>query len=162
MKKTVFALLFMLPAFAMADDITYEGDEDTREFASSCSLSLKTTVFPPEAADRSGRGYVEVWLCDKGGVPMPNREVKLTISCGVLSCQLPGWYDDVGSISSDRSCYMTGSDGKIQVYIVNIPFNTPGRVRASASCGDISASGSSTFKIMRTQPKKKTVKKKSP
>jgi hypothetical protein len=162
MKQPAIALMALLAACTWADDIQYEGEEDVREFASSCSLSIKTTVFPPEASDRNGRGYVEATLCDKNGVPMQNREIKLASSCGVLSCQQPGWYDNISSISSDRTCYVTGADGKIQVYIINIPFNTPGRVKASSSCGDITVTGSSTFKIMRTQPKKKSAKKKTP
>lgn len=130
--------------------------DDETEFAYSCSLSLKTTVFPPDTSEKTGRGYVEALLCDKNGIPIPNKEIRIVTSCGQLSCQAPGWYDDISSISTDRSCYMTGADGKIQVYLANVPFNTQGFIKATSACDEITVNATGHFKISRTSVRSKT------
>jgi hypothetical protein len=135
--------------------------DDEPEFAYSCSLSIKITVFPPDTADKSGRGYVEVFLCDKNGTPVPNTAISMISSCGILSCQAPGWYDDISSISSDKSCFTTGADGRVQVYLSDVPFNTPGKIKATSFCNDINVSGSGTFRVSRTILKKRTRTKRS-
>ena len=134
-------------------------DEET-EYTVSCSLSMKITVFPPEASETSGRGYIEVFLCDKNGVPVPNKEISLITSCGVLSCQAE-MYADGRSLSSDKTCYVTGPDGRAQVYLTDVPFNTQGRVKATSFCNELTVKGSGTFKISRKSIKKRTRSKRS-
>jgi hypothetical protein len=151
-------LFILLTAGALPVLAQYE--EET-EYAVSCSLSMKITVFQPDTADNSGRGYVEVFLCDKNGVPVPNKEVKMVASCGRLSCQAPGWYDDINSISSDKTCFITGANGRVQVYLADVPFNTQGRVKATSFCNEINVSGTGTFMISRTSIKKRTRSKRS-
>jgi hypothetical protein len=151
-------LLLLLTAGVLPVFSQYE--EET-EYAVSCSLSMKITVFPPDTVDNSGRGYVEVFLCDKNGVPVPNQELKIVSSCGILTCQAPGWHDDNSSLSSDKACFITGADGRAQVYLANVPFNTPGRVKATSLCNNINVSGSGTFKLSRTSTKKHTRSKRS-
>ena len=137
----------------------YQADaqmDDETEFAYSCSLSIKTTVFPPDSSEKTGRGYVEALLCDKNGVPLPNKEITMSTSCGQLSCQAPGWYDDISSISSDRSCFKTGADGRVQVYLANIPFNTRGLIKATSNCDEITVRATGNFQISRKVVKHKT------
>jgi hypothetical protein len=129
-------------------------DEET-EVAYSCSLSIKITVFPPDSTDKSGRGFIEVMLSDKNGIPVSNMVVHVTATCGSLSCQAPGWYDDISSISSDKTCFTTNADGKIQVYLSNVPFNTQGRILATSFCNEINVKGTGTFLISRKSLKKR-------
>jgi hypothetical protein len=149
--KKLFCFMMLLCVYQAYGQM----DEET-EFAYSCSLSIKTTVFPPDTGDKTGRGYIEALLCDKNGVPIANKEVKIVTSCGMLSCQAPGWYDDISSISSDRSCFMTGADGRIQVYLANVPFNTQGRIKATSACDEITVTATGSFMISRKSTKKRT------
>jgi hypothetical protein len=151
-------LLVVLTAGALPVIAQYE--EET-EYAVSCSLSMKITVFQPDTADNSGRGYVEVSLCDKNGIPVPNKEVKMVASCGMLSCQAPGWHDDVNSLSTGNTCFTTGADGRAQVYLANVPFNTQGWVKATGFCNEINVSGTGTYMIARKSIKKRTRSKRS-
>ncbi|MBN2038007.1 MAG: hypothetical protein JW768_14800 [Chitinispirillaceae bacterium] len=134
-------------------------DYEDEEYSYSCSLSVSTTVFPPDSNDQTGNGYVEALLCDKNGTPIANKEVKMTASCGILSCQSPGWYDDVSSISSDKSCFITGADGKVNVYLSRIPFNTRGLIRATCACDEIVLKSTSSYMISRKIIRKKRVSK---
>ena len=153
MEKTIVFLL----AICLHQGICQEYEDE--EYSYSCSLSISTTVFPPDSNDKTGNGYVEALLCDKNGVPIANKEIRMTVSCGILSCQLPGWYDNVSSISSDKSCFMTGVDGKVQVYLSRIPFNTPGLVKATCACDEIVLKSTSNFMISRKVIRKKIVPK---
>ena len=150
-------LVLLLTAGALPVIAQYE---EEFEYAVSCSLSMKITVFPPEASETSGRGYIEVFLCDKNGIAVPNKEISLISSCGVLSCQA-GMYGDDRSLSSDKTCYVTGDDGRAQVYLVDVPFNTQGRVKATSFCNEITVKGSGTFMISRKSAKKRTRSKRS-
>lgn len=144
MKTVVPLVLLCMYCCAFAQE-----DEEQPEYVSSCSLSIKTTIFPPDSADRSGNGYIEGVLCDKNGTPVSNTEITVNSTCGTLSCRLPGPYDDESSGFSDRSCFITGPDGRFQVYLVKIPFNVPGRVKAVSACGAIKVKAGSTFTITR-------------
>jgi hypothetical protein len=155
----MWKMLLIALVSGMAPVLAQYYDEET-EYAVSCSLSMKITVFPPEATETSGRGYVEVFLCDKNGIPIPNKEISLVASCGVLSCQA-GMYGDDRSFSSDKTCYFTGADGRAQVYLADVPFNTLGRVVATSFCNDITVKGAGTFKISRKSIKKRTRSKRS-
>ncbi len=122
------------------------------------SLFVKTSVYPSDTADRFGHGKVEATFRYKDGAPLPNQEIQLSTTCGVFSCKLPDIENEVDSASFDESCCTTGKDGKILVYLINIPFNSQGAVTASCTYSDVSVKATSTFWIKR-MPKSLAAKK---
>lgn len=147
----IFPLLLLAGACAWAQD------DDEREFVQSCSLSVKTTVYPADSADAAGKAVVEVALCDKAGAPIPNQQIEVSASSGTFSCIPPDSF--IRENASDRSCFITGQDGKIRVYLVSIPFNQTGLVKAACTYGDITVKASGSYSIMRHVIKKKRTRK---
>jgi|GEM_PF-1163105 hypothetical protein len=113
------------------------------------SLYVKTSVYPSDSADRFGHGKVEATFRFKDGAPLPNQEIQLSTTNGVFSCNLPDIENEVDSATFDESCCTTGKDGRILVYLTNIPFNSQGMVTASCTYGDVSVKATSTFWIKR-------------
>ena len=136
-------------------------DDDERVYVASCSLFVKTTPYTPDSGNTSGNAMVEAMLCDKSGIPIPDQEIKMTATCGTLSCLSMDTYAPAGSASPGRSCFITGRDGKIQVFLSDIPFNKPGRVKASCTYGDFKVHASSSFSITRKIIKKGNRRKSS-
>ena len=136
-------------------------DEDERVYVASCSLYVKTTPYTPDPENVSGSAMVEATLCDKSGIPIPDQEIIMTATCGTLYCPSSFSYASTDSSAHDRSCFVTGRDGKIQVFLSDIPFNKPGRVKASCAYGDIKVHASSSFSITRKIIKKGNRKKSS-
>ncbi|HUI91038.1 MAG TPA: hypothetical protein VLX68_02215 [Chitinivibrionales bacterium] len=145
MKKivTVLALLSSLAASAWA-----EGGEGIR-------LSVKTSVYPCDSADQVGHGKVEATLRYDGGAAIPNQIIVLTATSGNFSCKLPDIANEIDSGSTDISCYTTDKNGKILVYLVNIPFNSEGKVTATCHFKDMEVQASSTYWVKRYLVKKK-------
>jgi hypothetical protein len=129
MKKMIATLL---PLLACVCVWAQEGDEETYTVA-SCSLAVKTTVYPALPDDRAGRVMVEGILCDKAGNPIPNQEIQMVATSGTFSCIPPESFASPDETSSERSCFITGSDGKIRVYLTSIPFNKQGRLKATCT-----------------------------
>jgi hypothetical protein len=154
-KSLTMAIALILCASVCAQN------DDERVYVVSCSLYVKTTPYTPDPENVSGSAMVEATLCDKSGIPIPDQEITITATCGTLSCPSSFSYVPAGSTSSDRSCFITGRDGKIQVFLSDIPFNKPGRVKASCSYGDIKVHASSSFSITRKIIKKESRKKSS-
>jgi hypothetical protein len=119
------------------------------------SLYIKTSVYPCDSQDQVGHGKVEATLRYKNGAPIPNQVVLLTTTCGNLSCKLPDIENEVDSGSTDITCYTTGKDGRILVYLVNIPFNAEGRVAATCHYKDLTVQASSTYWVKRYLVKKR-------
>ena len=96
-------------------------------------------MYPSDSADRYGHGKVEAFLRYKEGAPIPNQTIQLESWCGNFSCKLPDIENEVDSSSGDESCFTTGKDGKILVYIINIPFNSQGIITAACTFDDVTA-----------------------
>jgi hypothetical protein len=124
------------------------------------SLSVKTFVYPSDSFDQSGHGKVEAFLRYKDGAPIPNQRIEFSSTSGNFSCKLPDIENEVDSSSSDESCFTTGKDGKILVYIINIPFNSQGMVTASCTYDDVSVKATGTYWIKRMLLSKMAGKKK--
>ena len=139
----------MLPSLMLFCACAWAQDEDEREYVSSCSLAVKVTVYSPESNDLSGKAMVEAMLCDKGKIPIPGRKITMTATCGTLTCLQSNMANDSGPRSFEGSCFTTGNDGKVLVFLVDIPFNKPGRVKAACTVGDFNITASSKFSIMR-------------
>lgn len=131
-------------------------EEQTEEtvYATSCSLSVKTTVYQADPGDVVGKASIQATLCDKSGTPIPDQTISMTATSGTFTCIPP---DGVSGINTaDRSCFVTGPDGKIQVYLVDIPFNKPGRIKAACTYGDFNVHAASSYSITRKLTKKKS------
>ena len=137
-------------------------DDDERVYVASCSLYVKTNPYTPDPGDVSGRAMVEAMLCDKSGIPIPGQEIKMTTTCGALSCPSVGIYESSGTASPANACFITGSNGKIEVFLSDIPFNKPGQVKASCTYGDLKVRASSSFSITRKIIKKRKHSKSTP
>jgi hypothetical protein len=148
MKNLTLAMVLIFCASAWAQD------EDERVYAVSCSLYVLTMPYTPDSGDVSGKAIVYATLCDKSGIPIPGQQIKMTTTCGTLSCPPMGIYESAGSASSENACFITGSNGKIEVFLSDIPFNKPGRVKASCTYSDIKVHASSNFSITRKIIKK--------
>jgi hypothetical protein len=127
----------------------------------SISLFVKTTVYPFDSTDLFGHGKVEAALRYTKGAPIPGQVIHLGAAVGTFSCKLPDIESEADSSSSDNSCYSTGKDGKIIVYLINIPFNSQGTVTASCEYNGIAVKASSTFWVKKMVVKKIKPKKNS-
>jgi hypothetical protein len=135
-------------------------DDGSEVMAASCSLSVKTTVLRADSFDGTGKVKIVAFLCDKDGAPIPDIEIHVSANCGTFSCKPPPNEIDTDSGSSEAGfCYTTGNDGTIRVYLINIPFNKPGKVMATCTTGSFVPKASSTFIIKRAVIKGKTYKR---
>jgi hypothetical protein len=150
MRKLVPLILVILCVSTGAQE-DYETEETV--YATSCSLSVKTTVYNADPGDVVGKASIEATLSDKSGVPIPGQTIAITATSGTFTCIPP--YGTSGTGSSDRSCFVTGPDGKIIVYLVDIPFNKPGRIKATCAYGDFVVHAASSYSITRNVIKKK-------
>jgi hypothetical protein len=125
----------------------------------SISLFVKTTVYPFDSTQLSGHGKVEATLRYSKGAPIPGQVIQLNSAVGTFSCKLPDIVNEVDSSSSDNSCFSTGKDGKVLVYLINIPFNSQGMVTASCEFNGIAVKASSTFWVKKMLVKKYKSKK---
>ena len=131
-------------------------DEEEPYTVASCSLAVATTVYPAIAGDIAGKVMVEATLSDKAGSPIADQEIQMSATCGTFSCIAP---ESLGNTDvADRSCFITGHDGKVRVYLTSVPFNHPGRVKAACSYQGCSVKASGTFSITRNVIKKKAAK----
>jgi hypothetical protein len=161
MKKLFYFCLFLLiPTICQAQD------KDELMYAASCSLSIKTKVYPAESYDATGKAQVIAFVCDKEGNPMPIQKVEITATAGTVVCQIPGfsnanWLNSTSSLS-DQSCFVTGQDGRVTAYVTDIPFNQAVGIRANCTCNNFNLSATGKVMLTRkiTQKKKTKIIKK--
>jgi hypothetical protein len=128
-------------------------EEDETVYATSCSLSVKTTVYKADPGDVVGRASIEATLCDKSGTPIPGQTIVITATSGTFTCIPPDGASGINT--ADHSCFVTGADGKILVYLVDIPFNKPGRLKATCHYGDFNVKAASSYSITHKVTRKK-------
>jgi hypothetical protein len=155
MKYFIFIFVLTVVSCAWAQD-----EEGTEVLAASCSLSVKTNVLPSDSFDGTGKVKIQAFLSDKGGAPIPDVEIHVSANCGTFSCKPPANEVDTDNGPQEAGfCYNTGKDGSIRVYLMNIPFNKPGKVIATCRVGTFVPKASSTFIIKRAVIKGKTTNK---
>ncbi len=115
----------------------------------SVSLAVKTSLYPSDTLDRYGHGIVRATFRYESGRPISGTQISLSSTCGELSCVLPDIEGGQDSVSSDQSCFTTGNDGSIRVYLIRIPFNSSGEVTASCAYGDYTVTARCSFWIKR-------------
>jgi hypothetical protein len=155
MRKMILTCALLLPVLVWAQE-----DDGTEVSAASCSLSVKTTVLPSDSFDGTGKVKIQAFLSDKDGAPIPDVEIHVSANCGTFSCKPPANEIDTDTGAQDAGfCYNTRKDGSIRVYLINIPFNKPGKVMATCAVGSFAPKASSTFIIRRAVIKGKTTRK---
>jgi hypothetical protein len=165
MKHLLFAIALIAASYAWAqDEDGNEGtttiSEGTEVVAASCSLSIKTTVLPSDSFDGTGKVRIVALLLSKTGTPIPDVEIHVSANCGTFSCKPPANEIDTDNEPDQAGfCYNTKKDGSIRVYLVNIPFNKPGKVLATCQVGTFFPRAISTFVIRRAIIKGKITKK---
>jgi hypothetical protein len=157
MKNMILVISLFLSFFAQS---WAQEDDGTEVAAASCSLSVKTTVLRSDSTDGTGKVRIDALLSDKDGAPIPDVEIHVSANCGTFSCKPPANEIDTDNGPQEAGfCYNTGKDGSIRVYLINIPFNKPGKVMVTCNVGTFVPKASSTFIIKRAVIKGKTTKK---
>jgi hypothetical protein len=149
------AVSFFLVLFVFSV-VSAQEETDSAEIASisSCSLSVKTTVRQAGGKENFGQIRVDVTLCDRDGVPVSDQEIKLSSTAGSFSCLPPDSVLPPGD-SIREPCFFTQSNGKMTMFLINVPFNITGRVTAACSYKKFNLKSSGTFIIKRKTFKKK-------
>jgi hypothetical protein len=147
-------LLPLLLLFMFTRSGAQEEQTEVTETVTSCSLSVKITVYSADPGDVVGKASIQATLSDKSGTPITDQTITMSSTSGTFTCIPPEGVNGVNT--ADRSCFVTGPDGKIQVYLVDIPFNKPGRIKASCTYGAFDVHASSSYSITRSVNKKKS------
>lgn len=109
---------------------------DEESISSSCKISMQITMASPEVDGPAGRAVVEVKLINDLGNPLSGYTVQLTSTRGTFVCQLPEQEkNNTDDQELDRSCFLTGHDGKIKVNLINVPQSEVVQVKAVCDCG---------------------------
>lgn len=154
MKKTIPIIILLLQFFSYGYEVSLP-EEDAS--STSCKISMQLNMAAPDADALTGRAVVEVKLINDLGNPLSGYQIQLTSNSGTFLCQLPE--QKKGSTDGedvDRTCFLTGQDGKIRVHLVNLPLNGGVvQVKAVCDCGgyQVYASGNINYN-------KKTIGKK--
>ncbi len=153
-----FAL--MLSGFLMVAAV-YAQEEQEFVTESSCSLSVKTTVFPVDSSDKFGKVTIDALLTDNKGNPIADQVIQVTATNGTLTCMPPVSFSGAEISSGTEGCLKTQEDGTVRIYLVHIPFNSPGKVKANCTYGTFKVSAFGTYSVMKftKSPKKKRLKK---
>jgi hypothetical protein len=117
----------------------------TETVVASCSLKIKINPLESAASSSAPKAIVEVTLVTREGNPISGGNIVLSATAGTLLCNPEPVQDSskTSANSDSHACFITGEDGKALIDLINIPYNTAVRVKASYDCGDytIRASG---------------------
>jgi hypothetical protein len=151
-----FATIVMTFALAAA---LFAQEEQEFVSESSCSLSIKTNVLPVDSSDKFGKVSIEALLTDNKGNPLPDQQILVTSTNGTFSCMPPVSFSNAEISSSVEGCLRTQEDGTVKIYLVAIPFNRPGKVKAFCTYGNFKVSAVGSYSIKKYT--KSTATKKS-
>ena len=152
----LFVQFFIASGFSEEDNsmATISSEETV---ISTCRLQIKINPLQSATVSSAPKAIVLVSLVNGEGDPISGGHIELSATAGTLLCSsdtLP----DSSSTKNDsdpRSCFSTGDDGKAQIDLINLPFNTPVRVKASYNYGDYTVKATGSVVIS-----KKTIHKK--
>lgn len=135
--------------------------QEEQEFVTetSCSLSIKTNVLPVDSSDKFGKVAIEALLTDNKGNPLADQQIQINATNGVFTCMPPVSFSDAETPSSLEGCLRTQEDGTVKIYLVHIPFNRPGNVKAFCTYGNFKVSAVGSYSIKKFT--KSTATKKS-
>lgn len=145
----------VLPLLAFRMAWCYEILDENEVTSRTCRLAVNAVIIQDETLQKSsGRVLVTVHVFDGEGNPYRGEPIVLTATSGTFLCRLP---DDTaaGSIEAEETCFSTGDDGKANVFLVNIPFNQPLRIKATHDCDGRLITGTASVTISRGVVRKK-------
>ncbi len=133
MKKLPLLAILIFHIFSFGYEVSLPDEETT---SSTCKISMQLAMTPPEADGSTGRAIVEVRLSNDLGNPLSGYTIQLTSNRGTFLCQLPDQKEsNSADTEMDRTCFLTGHDGKIKVHLVNLPESEVIQVKAVCDCG---------------------------
>ncbi len=156
MKKVLLGSLAILLLFANG----FSGENDFG-LEGTCKIHVKAAVYPSDSSEQYGKARIYATLQTKDGKPIPDQEIELAANCGVFSCKPPDIDDSTVVDTAIGSCTRTDKNGKIMVYLVNIPFNVSGHIDAACDYGSLSVKATCSFLISRSHVARKQAKKKT-
>jgi hypothetical protein len=161
--------MMLIVLFIAVTVFAQEEPQDEQEFVTetSCSLSIKTNAYPVDSTDKFGKVSIEALLTDNKGNPLPDQKIQISVTNGTLSCMPPVSFSDAEVPTGTEGCLTTQEDGTIKIYLVHIPFNRPGKVKAFCTYGNFKVSAFGAYSITKwtKSPKKKSsviIKKRIP
>ena len=77
MEKLFIIVLFLMAGVSWGQESGLDNDA-----FSSCSLFIKAKVFAPDFDETEGRALITATLTTTGGLPIPNREINMTVTSG--------------------------------------------------------------------------------
>jgi hypothetical protein len=140
--------------------VVFAQEEEDFVAETSCSLSIKATVFPMDSSDKSGKATIDGLLTDNKGSPLADQTIHISSTNGQFTCMPPVSFSDAEISSSTEGCLKTQEDGTFKIYLVHIPFNKPGKVKASCAYGTFKVSAFGSYSV--TKRTKSTKKSKRP
>jgi hypothetical protein len=144
-----FLGLFILLFFQLSV-FSYEFEQPGE--SSTCKISLQMKMKPVHPDDNTGSAVIEVFLREKNGTPLPDKQIQLTATAGTFYCRLPDKKDSTGTDpSEDQTCYTTDQYGKARINIVNLLAGETVQVKVTCDCGGyfVYASGSLAWKATK-------------
>ena len=138
--------------------------QEDQEFVTetSCSLSIKVTVFPIDSSDKFGKATIEALLTDNRGNPLPDQAIQMTATNGTFTCMPPVSFSGAKIATNIEGCSKTQEDGTIKIYLIHIPFNRPGTVKAFCTYGSFKVSAVGSYSVTKyTKSSKKSRPKKT-
>ena len=150
-----FCIFFLCAGSA----VRAQDEETVTETFSSCSLTVKAVVAPVDSHATTGNAVIHAFLCNTQGIPIADQEIQIKTNCGTILCTSPDSADNAEKKASTVPCNITGADGTVTLYLMDIPFNTPGRVTASCTYKSFKVKAFSTFSISHKTFKRKIRKK---
>lgn len=148
MGKNVWLLFLLLTGVSLFGDEL--PDQEEAEVTHSCSLSVALAALPDETVRASGRARFSAFLCNRHGEPSAGETLQITATHGTLLCTLPGDSSVVDGTAA-TSCFTTGKNGRLVVYLINIPLNQVVQVKAHYDCGEYLVSGTGNLVISRSR-----------
>ena len=146
-KVIAFLLIMVGVSWCQSDGL------DPDEFL-ICSLSVRAKALAPDFGETVGSALITAMLSTIDGVPIPNKEIDMTVTSGMFSCLPPDSFSAADLSSADRLCFVTDMEGKMEVYVARIPINKAGIVKASFPFGDGVIKASCPFAITKRVIKK--------
>ena len=111
----------------------------TETVVASCSLKIRINPLRITTSSSTPKALVEVTLAEQRGESDLWRRHRVNGNSRGLFYAIQSTVQDSssnGATSDAHSCFITGEDGKALIDLINIPYNTAVRVKASYDCGD--------------------------
>lgn len=129
-----------------SDDGTMATIYTDEKVITSCTLSIKVST-AQSVENATPKAVVEVFLFNKDGEPISGGQIGLTATAGTFICN--------ETTTDDKTCFFSGPDGKAKITLINIPYNSPVKIKASYNCGDYDVYATGNLLLTKRTTRKK-------